>query len=90
MAAAPAMALGCLLFLLIAGQLATAARQPQDSSMAVERRHHKHKHPYSTPAGWFIQVSVHCEHTMIIMLDQQYIPCGITGTLHRDLVQRND
>jgi hypothetical protein len=62
MGAASVMALGCLLCLLVGGQLATAARQPQDSSMTVDRRH-KHKHPYSAPAGWFIQVSVRCGHT---------------------------
>jgi hypothetical protein len=43
-----------LLSLLLASQLAAAARQPQQSSMAVDKKHKKH--PYTAPTGMFIQV----------------------------------
>lgn len=53
--------LGLLLGLLLLCELSVAScmREPQDSeqSGSVERRKKKKKHPYTSPAGLFIQVN---------------------------------
>lgn len=63
-----------VLLLLVAVQLADAARQPQDGVLAVEKK--KHKHPYTAPTGMFIQVC--CDTASVNRGRRPLAPCLLT------------